>query len=145
MTQVTLTNQASPRDIKIGGVIYPIHFNQQTTVPLRHTVCFLGGENLTFTFDETDKKDIENLNDYKFNELIRLTDELKEGDTRKQAQKILFPTKVKASPKPKAKKTPAKKTPAKKTPAKKTPAKKAKKIETPKKETPSEDNKEVRE
>tara|TARA_R100000908_G_scaffold50083_1_gene25383 strand:+ start:354 stop:761 length:408 start_codon:yes stop_codon:yes gene_type:complete len=135
MTQVTLTNQARPRDIKIGGVIYSIHYNQQTTVPLRHTVCFLGAENITFTFDETDKKDIENLNDYKFNELIRLTDELKEGDTRKQAQKILFPTKVKASPKPKAKRAPAKKAPAKK----------AKKVETPKKEVPSEDNKEVRE
>tara|TARA_R100001509_G_scaffold164143_1_gene140623 strand:+ start:1090 stop:1497 length:408 start_codon:yes stop_codon:yes gene_type:complete len=133
MTQVTLTNQARPRDIKIGGVIYSIHYNQPTFVPLRHTVCFLGSDNITFTFDETDKKDIENLNDYKFNELIRLTDELKEGDTRKQAQKILFPTKVKASPKPKAKKAPAKKAPAKK----------AKKVETPKKEAPSEDNKEV--
>tara|TARA_R100001463_G_scaffold37857_2_gene81386 strand:+ start:693 stop:1118 length:426 start_codon:yes stop_codon:yes gene_type:complete len=141
MTQVTLTNQASPRDIKIGGVIYPIHFNQQTTIPLDHVINILGGENLTCTFDKMDEADIARLNDYKFNELIRLTNELKEGDTRNQAQKILFPKKVKAP----AKKAPAKKAPAKKAPAKKTSAKKAKKIETPKKETPSEDNKEVRE
>ena len=63
-----------------------------------------------------------------------ITSELKDGDTRNQVQKILFPKKVKASPKPKVKKAPAKR---------KAPAKKAKKVETPKKETLTEEVKEV--
>ena len=131
MTQISLEKEEMTKDLKIGGVIYPVGFSHPTTIPLHHAICMLHGDGFICTFDDMDKADIARLNDYKFSELIRLCDELKEGDTRSQATKILFPQKAK-----KAKAKPVKKAKAK-------PVKKAKAIATPKKENLTEDIKEV--
>lgn len=129
MTQISLEKEEMTKDLKIGGVIYPVGFSHPTTIPLNHAICMLYSDGFICTFDDMDKADIARLNNHKFSELIRLCDELKEGDTRSQATKILFPQKAKKA-KAKAK-------------AKAKPVKKAKAIATPKKETLTEDIKEV--
>jgi len=129
MVQIKQSINALPRTIRIGGQNYVISSKKTIQMPLNHAINIWTEPNLTIELDNMDKADIGRLSNYKLNQLIKFTDGLQEGDTASQVEKILFPKKVKASPKPKAKKAPAKK---------------AKKVETPKKETPSEDNKEVR-
>tara|TARA_R110000787_G_scaffold73440_2_gene163527 strand:- start:476 stop:853 length:378 start_codon:yes stop_codon:yes gene_type:complete len=123
MTQISLEKEEMTKDLKIGGVIYPVGFSHPTTIPLNHAITMLHSDGFICTFDDMDKADIARLNNHKFSELIRLCDELKEGDTRSQATKILFPKKAKK--------------------AKAKPVKKAKAIATPKKESLTEDIKEV--
>lgn len=133
MVQIKQSIKALPRTVKIGGQNYVISSNKTIQMPLNHAINIWTEPNFTIELDNMDKADIGRLSKYKLNQLIKFTDELQEGDTVSQVEKILFPKKVKASPKPKAKKAPAKKAPAKK----------AKKVETPKKETPTEEVKEV--
>ena len=124
MTQISLEKEEMTKDLKIGGVIYPVGFSHPTTIPLNHAITMLHSDGFICTFDDMAKADIARLNNHKFSELIRLCDELKEGDTRSQATKILFPQKTKKAKKAK-------------------PVKKAKAIATPKKESLTEDIKEV--
>ena len=133
MVQIKQSINALPKTIRIGGQNYVISSNKAIQMPLNHAINIWTEPNLIIELDNMDKADIGRLSNYKLNQLIKFTDGLQEGDTASQVEKILFPKKVKASPKPKAKKAPAKKAPAKK----------AKKVETPKKETPTEEDKEV--
>jgi len=128
MVQIKQSIKALPRTVKIGGQNYVISSNKTIQMPLNHAINIWTEPNFTIELDNIDKADIGRLSNYKLNQLIKFTDGLQEGDTASQVEKILFPKKVKASPKPKAKKAPAKK---------------AKKVETPKKETPTEEDKEV--